>query len=778
MTMKPVAQRNLFEPADPWYGWVEHLVNDHFYSPDQIRFGVDMLAVYRDPAQRIPLMLVQASDGSGPTPSAIAIARRDGFSFVAAGEPVEARVVKVGLYEGDVSMVVAVPTWMPRIPRRVLIPKSTVLLPFQAEEHLRSVLVNCHDAIYKILANDPAAAFDLLLLVMAAKVLDETGEGTTYRFGVVEGETDHKRAARLNALLVDAATWLDDNDASHASHAPVTSARLVSSLLTAFQDYSLSLTADSAGGTDVLGTAYEAIVGATFRGELGSYFTPRTIADFVARMLAVREGRVLDPACGSAGLLLGVRRMAGAHRSAVTLYGNDLNPRMVRAAKVNFLLYGLDPRNVFEGDGLQLDRIIKEVVGDDVSDGYWWNAVPDGPFDAVLANPPFAGHESDDGNLARIETAHRADGSRRSLNRTLPFVESIVAALRIDGVAGLVLPTSALNAEEESFVRFRRLLLEHVELLAIIGLPEKAFVHTDCGVHGALLFLKRVSKARPRYDVFVDWAQHLGYDRLGRYHRENDFPAILQRYWSGDWPEMNTFSIQTLLEQDRLDPAWLHVLRELPRADSAQGYVPLTDIIDVRDARFARRLIEDDAVYRYFEVADTDLQSGRIVRVQESAGFELRKKGRIKSQVQAGDVLLPNHRDSLIAKGAPTGRSAVLVEAEHDGVLTTDRFIVLAPKIDPVLLQVILNSAGTRRQIVAQCRGAASLDIRERTLTAVRVPISLLEGRNTQEIIDEANRLRDMALEIEVRQEKLRSKIDNAFGGETGNFRPVGSMVL
>ena len=74
-----------------------------------------------------------------------------------------------------------------------------------------------------------------------------------------------------------------------------TSARLATSLFVAFQDYSLSLTAFSAGGTDVLGTAYETIVGATFRGELGSYFTPRTIADFVdvwRRMVPAGHARI------------------------------------------------------------------------------------------------------------------------------------------------------------------------------------------------------------------------------------------------------------------------------------------------------------------------------------------------------------------------------------------------------------------------------------------------------------------------------------------------------
>src|SRR5205085_9448124 len=118
--------------------------------------------------------------------------------------------------------------------------------------------------------------------------------------------------------------------------------------------------------------------------------------------------------------------------------------------------------------------------------------------------------------LRNFSTSHRPDGSIRSLNKTLPFLELIIASLREGGKAGIVLPTSILNAEEESFVRFRNSLLKRAEILAIIGLPERAFVHTDCGIHGALLFLQRRAHPRDDYEVFIAWADHLGYDRLGR----------------------------------------------------------------------------------------------------------------------------------------------------------------------------------------------------------------------------------------------------------------------
>jgi hypothetical protein len=266
--------------------------------------------------------------------------------------------------------------------------------------------------------------------------------------------------------------------------------------------------------------------------------------------------------------------------------------------------------------------------------------------------------------------------------------------------------------------------------MAIIGLPERAFVHTDCGVHGALLFFRRVPEPRSDYDVFVGWVQNLGYDRLGRDVPENDLPSVLAAYQQQEWPSENAVSIRKLLAWKRFDPAWIKVADTLPEAngDLAGGYIALTEIVRVRDARISRRTLERDATYIYFEVSDTDIESGEIVRVHEGRGWELQRKSRIKNRVRAGDVLFPNHRDSLIARSAPTGRSAVIVDDAHDGVLTTDRFIVLEPLVDPHLVVAILNSAGVRHQIVAQSRGAASLDIRERTLESVLVPKLLVEG--------------------------------------------------
>ena len=67
--------------------------------------------------------------------------------------------------------------------------------------------------------------------------------------------------------------------------------------------YNLSKTSD-----DVKGIAFEKFIGKTFREELGQFFTPRTIVDFMVEVLAPpRRGggeKICDPCCGSGGFLI------------------------------------------------------------------------------------------------------------------------------------------------------------------------------------------------------------------------------------------------------------------------------------------------------------------------------------------------------------------------------------------------------------------------------------------------------------------------------------------
>lgn len=192
------------------------------------------------------------------------------------------------------------------------------------------------------------------------------------------------------------------------------------------QIYNLSNTAD-----DVKGIAFEKFLGRTFRGELGQFFTPRTIVNFIIDILDPQEGEIIcDPCCGSGGFLIrafeyvrekiendiqlaknrlkeqflddAFEAMSDKQKETVTeqlasylnqlnteldtqkqsgrvynlshncIFGTDANPRMARTAKMNMIMHGDGHGGVHHHDGLL------NV-----------NGIFENRFDVILTNPPF-----------------------------------------------------------------------------------------------------------------------------------------------------------------------------------------------------------------------------------------------------------------------------------------------------------------------------------------------------------------------------------------------------
>ena len=184
---------------------------------------------------------------------------------------------------------------------------------------------------------------------------------------------------------------------------------------------------------DIKGIAFERFLGRTFRGEIGQFFTPRTIVEFMVQMVEPKEGDVIcDPASGSGGFLIRffeiVREQimedvdrqyrefkeqvdqethSAEERAALLskkyddlqqtidpnrrgsrlwnlanrcIFGCDANDRMARTSKMNMIMHGDGHGGVHHHDGfINVNGIFEKR------------------FDIVLTNPPFGANveESD-----------------------------------------------------------------------------------------------------------------------------------------------------------------------------------------------------------------------------------------------------------------------------------------------------------------------------------------------------------------------------------------------
>lgn len=113
----------------------------------------------------------------------------------------------------------------------------------------------------------------------------------------------------------------------------------------------------------------------------GEFFTPISIVQTIVNVIEPDHGKIIDPACGSGGMFVQsahfIEKMKANPSDRVTFYGMEKNPTTIRLAKMNLAVHGL------EGD------ITKAI-------SYYDDPHKDkGPFDFVMANPPFNVDEID-----------------------------------------------------------------------------------------------------------------------------------------------------------------------------------------------------------------------------------------------------------------------------------------------------------------------------------------------------------------------------------------------
>ena len=291
------------------------------------------------------------------------------------------------------------------------------------EKEFADLLHQCHNVIRNREKKDPAAAFDEIAKVLFVKVyverqLTRRRKKNLFSVEVLREQLDSDPLDNLfqstkRAYLADKIFEEDER----INLKPATGEEIVRRL----EKYNLSDTSE-----DVKGVAFERFLGRTFRGEIGQFFTPRSIVEFMVHMVDPQEGEIIcDPASGSGGFLIRafevVREqiLADADREYNTfrtdvemdasiadterarrlqekfrqiqecidqnlrgsrlwnlsnrcIYGTDANDRMARTSKMNMIMHGDGHGGVHHHDGFL------NV-----------NGIFEGRFDIVLTNPPF-----------------------------------------------------------------------------------------------------------------------------------------------------------------------------------------------------------------------------------------------------------------------------------------------------------------------------------------------------------------------------------------------------
>lgn len=284
-----------------------------------------------------------------------------------------------------------------------------------------------------------------------------------------------------------------------------------------------------------MGDFFERLLATSVKQESGQFFTPLPIARFMLEALPVesmideriRSDRtdflpyLIDYASGSGHFLteamdrvdrvlqqidpedvrLGRRQqrtnLANWKReyswAETFVYGLERDYRLAKTAKVSCFLNGDGEANVIRASGL--DNFTRSDdyrrAGGILSKS---DEGKDNPvFDIVVANPPYSVQEfkkTVPHGAESFELWDRLGASSKEIE--LLFMERTKQLLKPGGVAGLVLPSSVLQADGAAETA-RMNLLRHFEVLAVVGLGPSTFMKTGIGT--VILFLRRRADA-------------------------------------------------------------------------------------------------------------------------------------------------------------------------------------------------------------------------------------------------------------------------------------------
>lgn len=397
-----------------------------------------------------------------------------------------------------------------------------------SKEELIRALEKSHNTVWQGGKLAPTNAFDEVSKLLFCKLKDEksTIKHSPYEFQIGSYETVKVIFERIDGIYQSA----KKEDAEVFKEDIQIEPRVVYSVVEHLQELAITKI-----DLDTKGLAFERFMEDFFKGKMGQFFTPREVINFCVKMINLqRSDLIIDPACGSGGFLLStmdlIKENAESnydkedalqhwHKFARdNLFGIEINDQIARVCKMNMIIHDDGHTNIISTDSLKPMEEITKIH----------KSFKRNQFDILLTNPPF-------GAIVKSTEKNYLDSYTLGINRKnqkteILFIERCFDFLKEGGKMAIILPDGILTNTSSQYVR--DYILERVQILAVVSLPQITFVHFGTGVKSSVIFLKKKEKDEKlgKFPIFMGIANHIGYDASGRKDPINDFDDILIEY--------------------------------------------------------------------------------------------------------------------------------------------------------------------------------------------------------------------------------------------------------
>jgi len=525
---------------------------------------------------------------------------------------------------------------------------------------------------------------------------------------------------------------------------------------------------------DLNGRMFEVFLNEAVRGkDLGQYFTPRPLVEFMTRIAltdfpdVLRPPKIVDSCCGTAGFLIEAmafevsaikneqrpcdKKALETHIKDEMLYGIEANERVSRVARINMYLHGDGGGHIVHGDGLDNDPQIRDDMTaeqkDEVRDHI--ASIKEGEFDLVLTNPPFSMSysvdEPDEERIIRqlamesVPAEPSGDDSEegspldeKKIKSNILFLFRNYKLLKPGGQIHIVLDDTILNGETCQPVR--NWILKNFVLLGVHSLPFNAFFKAKANIKTSAIHLKKkVTEDDKQGHVFMSISNNIGHDNsLKDTPHRNNLNDIITIY--SEWKRTGKFTPIFKRNQDRNENLECpeQVFLAAPKDLSSQRLDAFFYAPELSETR--------NAIHKLAKSGMVAIKTGkdfpRAPKIKKAEATELLESGERLRYIEIGDVteygLIVSHivgtfdelpsrgqyriqkGDVLVAINNSSRGTVVLVPEQFAGTICTSGFIVLRPKSedDGLLLWYALRSELCRRQIYYLAQTASQPELK------------------------------------------------------------------
>lgn len=245
-------------------------------------------------------------------------------------------------------------------------------------------------------------------------------------------------------------------------------------------------------------------------GKYAEYYTPRSIAQIMARLLVGNDKENLrgvtccDPSAGSGTLLMALAHEIGEDKC--TIYSQDISQKSSKMLRLNLILNNLvsSIQNIIQGNTLlrpghrEADGSLKK-------------------FDYIVSNPPFKLDFPDERDAIAADTLRFWAGvpnKPKEINPDKPkmeiylcFIQHVLYSLAANGKGAIVVPTGFITGKTGIKKKIIEKIVDDHIIYGVVSMPSRIFATT--GTNVSVLFFDKSGKQN---DVVLIDASHKGHD--------------------------------------------------------------------------------------------------------------------------------------------------------------------------------------------------------------------------------------------------------------------------